>query len=503
MAGRGRRARADDPAARFLRRDLHRSRRPPRSHHPLSVGSRRRLHHDLPGPQDRAGAGGAAGPLEPARPGHPGRRSAADCGPGGRARRPGRGLRGRPRSRRRKRPLGVEPERRRIAVDGRIRSGLQARGPGGRSGDRAAGGTSVFRHARGRGPGPRARDGDRTGHRDGQDRQVSRDDRDGGDAAPAPDGPDRGAASGARGRALPSRGLPLRAVAGESLRRAPRRSGARDVDPAGGVSRRADDLPRARSLAALAQTGSDAPGRRDRGARRRDRALCRQDRHPDAQPDESDPPRQRRTEPGRGRRRNASRRVSRARGIRGPGEPDVALRSDGAGDSRARPAHTRPNRAPARGLGSSARVSPLTRKARRDARLEGSRAGGGRDRGQGGAGSDRGPVSPRGPGDRAALRVRRGAGGGGVAGSRGGPGPFSQRGPARGCPRLPLRIHGPAGPRGSSAGVGARSHPRLQDRGNPGRHDHGRLPGHRREDREGDRAAGRGRDDGRGARRAR
>ena len=202
-------------------------------------------------------------------------------------------------------------------------------------------------------------------------------------------------------------------------------------------------------------------------------------------------------------RRNASRGVSRARGVRCSRQPDVAFRSDGTGDSRARPADACPDRAPPRGLGAPARVSSVARKARRHPRLEGSRARGVRDRGQRGAGSDCGPVSSPDRGGRSALRVSGEAGGGRAARSRGGPRPLSQRRAARKRPRLPLRAHGSPGPRGSPAGVGPRGHPRLQSRGNPGRHDHRGLPGHRREDREGDRAARRLRDDGSGARRTR
>ena len=305
------------------------------------------------------------------------------------------------------RPLGIEPLRRRVAPDRRVRPGLQTRGPGGRasrpaqperrvfSGTLVVAGQGLAR-VTATGPGTEmGRIGKSLGTIELEETPLQR---------------EMGrivlrlAAIGAR--PLPPRGPSLRAIAGESLRRAARRSGARDVHPAGGVPRRADDLPRARSLAALAQEGADAPGPRDRGARRRDGALRRQDRYPDGQPDERDPPRRRRTAPGCRRKRDASRRVSRARGVRGPREPEDALRPDGAGDPRARPAHARPHRAPPRGLGASARVSSLARTARRLARLEGPRAGGVRDRGQGGAGGDRRPLPPRGRGDTTGSSLR-------------------------------------------------------------------------------------------------
>ena len=256
----------------------------------------RRRHHALSGAQDGAGARGAARPVESARArrsatgsarGSPGARwCGATCWscPRAIASRPTPSL------------LSVRaPQHRRIAADGRVGAGPQARPATARGARRWSGPAATIcrsstrarwsRRGRRR---PRslatgARDGDGP-DRQGAARRRAREER-----AAARDAATGAPAGGGRGRAVCRRRGRIwpwpRRLAGRPARRAH----AGDGDPPQRVPRRAHHLPGAGRLAPVSQARARAADARARDARLGDRAVRRQDRHADAEPDDGAP----------------------------------------------------------------------------------------------------------------------------------------------------------------------------------------------------------------------
>ena len=206
----------------------------------------------------------------------------------------------------------------------------------------------LFRQSRRARPRPRDRDGDRPAQRNRQDRRGDHGDRSRAAAIAGGDGTAGQAVRGDQPQRQRARGAALRDVARALVRCGAERHRARHVDAAGGDSARPDRVHGDGRLAHLAGPRAHPPHLGDRIARRRDRAVHRQDRHADPEPhDDRRAARRDKAIGGRKSGRIFSAGGGGAARLRRAGERARTVRSDGEGVLRAARDDARRRRRPA------------------------------------------------------------------------------------------------------------------------------------------------------------